>query len=171
MAQTPFDIPPDAPGTPAENAPEQEGAGDRGSAGAEQALPSGRRVAREALSFSFARSSGPGGQNVNKRSTKAQLRVDVGALGLDPRARARLRRLARSMINESGELIIASEETRSQARNKEACLEKLDGLIARALTPPKVRKKTKPSKRANQRRLDEKKQRGETKRRRQERPE
>ena len=69
-------------------------------------------------------------------------------------------------MTESGDMIIASDENRSQRRNRDACLEKLDELIGRARIRPKVRKKTKPSRRANQRRIDEKKRRGETKRRR-----
>ncbi|MEQ8769122.1 MAG: alternative ribosome rescue aminoacyl-tRNA hydrolase ArfB [Phycisphaerales bacterium] len=119
-----------------------------------------------ALSFSFVQSSGPGGQNVNKRATKAVLRVDVGALGLADDQRARLITLAGHLATDSGELVITAEQTRSQERNREACLRKLGDLVRRARTRPKSRKKTKPSKGAVQRRIDAKKRRGQIKKQR-----
>lgn len=119
-----------------------------------------------ALAWSFSGSSGPGGQNVNKRATRATLRVTIDALGLEAPVRARLVRLAGSLVNDAGEVVISGDEHRSQARNKEACLARLGELLAKARTRPKPRKKTKPSKGAVQRRIDAKKQRGEAKRRR-----
>lgn len=130
-------------------------------------LPDGTSVPGAALSWSFTGSSGPGGQNVNKRATKAVLRVNVGALGVSASVEARLRRAAGAALTDEGELVIANDESRSQAQNKRACLERLGELMKKARTRPKVRKKTKPSKGAVQRRIDEKKKRGETKRRRQ----
>ncbi len=74
--------------------------------------------------------------------------------------------MARTSINAEGELLIHDDSTRSQARNREACIGRLRELVVRAMVPPKVRRKTKPSKGSIQRRLDEKKRRSETKRRR-----
>lgn len=130
-------------------------------------LPGGASVPGGALSWSFTGSSGPGGQNVNKRATKAVLRVVISDLGLGAAAAARLGKLAGTLVTDEGELVLTNDESRSQAQNKRACLERLGGLIAEAKKRPKVRKKTKPSKGAVQRRIDEKKKRGETKRRRQ----
>lgn len=129
-------------------------------------LPGAGRVAREALSWSFVRSAGPGGQNVNKRATKAVLRARIDGLGLSEPQRARLVHLAGSLATDAGEVIISSDSTRSQERNRDDCLRRLGDLVRRARTKPKTRRKTKPSKGAVQRRIDAKKQRGETKRRR-----
>lgn len=121
-------------------------------------------VQDEALTFRAVRSSGPGGQNVNKRSTKIELRVALEAIPLDRGARSRLRRLAGSRLTDAGEIVIAADEERSQRRNREAALGRLREMVARALVRPKPRKKTKPSRGSVERRLKEKKQRGEIKR-------
>lgn len=140
----------------------------------------GIRVPAAALRFAFARSSGPGGQNVNKLSTKAELRVDVDAIPLSSRARNRLRRLAggrvvntQTIIDETGrehtvggELILTSDEHRSQSRNKSECLDRLRELIVAAMAEPKIRRATRPTRGSKERRLSEKKARGEIKRRR-----
>lgn len=118
------------------------------------------------LTFSAVRSAGPGGQNVNKRSTKVELRVAFGSIRLPADARARLRRLAKTYLNSDGELVFTCQTSRSQIRNKEGCLELLREVVRRALVRPKVRKKTKPSRGAVQRRIDAKKQRGALKSRR-----
>lgn len=123
-------------------------------------------VAKSALRFTFVPSPGPGGQNVNKRATKAQLRVSVAELNLPAGAAKRLEDLAGPSRMAGDELVITSDEHRSQKRNRDACLDRLRELVARALVRPKTRKPTKPSRGAVQRRIDEKKQRGETKRRR-----
>ena len=119
-----------------------------------------------AATFSFAASSGPGGQNTNKRATKARLHVAVADIPLGNGARGRLRRLAGSLLNDRDEIVIASDRERSQRANREACLERLRELVMRALRPPKVRRKTKPPASVNRKRLEEKKRRGETKKRR-----
>ncbi|MGA1046014.1 MAG: alternative ribosome rescue aminoacyl-tRNA hydrolase ArfB, partial [Phycisphaerales bacterium] len=113
------------------------------------------------------RSSGPGGQNVNKVSTAAELRVAITAIeGLDERAIERLRDLAGRRINAAGELVLRAETSRSQRENREICLEKLKQLVSAAAKRPKVRRPTKPTRGSKQRRLEEKTQRGEIKRRR-----
>lgn len=131
--------------------------------GGERLAP-GVIVPEEALRFQFVSSSGPGGQNVNKRATKAELRVHIDALGLDDDARQRLERLAGSRAIASGELIIVGERYRSQRRNRQDCLERLRQLVVRALERPKKRRPTRPTRGSVRRRLDEKSRRGEIKR-------
>ena len=119
-----------------------------------------------ALRFTFARSSGPGGQNVNKRSTKAELRVTPADLPLRPRALERLLHAARGYLTDAGELLIAADEHRSQARNREACLERLRALVLAAIVEPKVRRKTRPTRGSQERRLAGKRVQSERKRQR-----
>lgn len=126
----------------------------------------GVRVATEALTFSYVRSGGPGGQNVNTRSTKAQLRIALDDLPITRAARGRLVRIAGSLATSKDELVIASEEHRTQRRNREACMERLRAMLVEALPEPKKRKKTRPSKGAVERRLKEKRIRSEAKARR-----
>jgi ribosome-associated protein len=122
-----------------------------------------------ALRYSFVQSSGPGGQNVNKRSTKAVLRVALADLGLRDEVAERLRSGAGHRLTQEDELVLSSDEHRSQRRNREACLDLLRALLVEASRRPKKRKPTKPSRGAVQRRIDEKKQRSETKARRRDR--
>lgn len=129
-------------------------------------LGPGVRVPQAALRVAYVRSSGPGGQNVNKRATKAQLRVLLDDIPLAPGPRARLERLAKTHLTDAGELLIQDDTTRSPTRNKAACMERLRELVVRALVPPKQRRPTKPGRGAVQRRLDEKKQRSQAKERR-----
>ena len=129
-------------------------------------LAPGVRVRNEDLRVRYVRASGPGGQHVNKRATAAQLRVRAGEIDMDDRARDRLRRLARAHLTDDDEILITRDTTRSQKRNREACVEHLRELARRAIEKPKPRKKTKPSRRAVERRIDEKKRRGQIKRRR-----
>lgn len=139
-------------------------------AGAGKVRIGGVDVAPSALRFSFVASSGPGGQNVNKRRTRAELRVWVRDLGLDAPASERLVQMSGPMgaglVTDAGELIIECDEHRSQGRNKDEAVERLERLIRAAVARPKVRKPTKPSKGAKRRRLDDKKQRGAIKKRR-----
>lgn len=123
-------------------------------------------VASDAIRITFVRSSGPGGQNVNKRSTKAQLRISIEDIPLDDRARDRLVRLGRSAINTNGELVLAADDTRSQSRNRRACMDRLREIIMRAMIEPRARKATKPTKGSIRRRLEAKKHRAQTKQRR-----
>jgi ribosome-associated protein len=132
-------------------------------------LAPGVRVAASALRIQFSRSGGPGGQNVNKVNTKAELWVPLAALAphLTNRAMVRLEELAGRRLTKDRELHFASETHRSQDWNRQENLERLRELLIRAMAEPKARKKTKPSKAAKQRRLDQKKRRSQIKARRQ----
>ncbi len=129
-------------------------------------LAPGHFVAAGALDFSFSSSSGPGGQNVNKRATRCQMRVRLMDLPLTQAQLGRLRRLASTFITGDGDVLISADEHRSQAQNKAACVERLGDLVRRSLIVPKVRRATKPSRGAKERRLQEKKSRGQIKKRR-----
>ena len=138
-------------------------------------------VLRTALHFSYARSGGPGGQNVNKVESKAQLRVAISALGgLDHGGRMRLARMAGSHLfgadpadpmsveSPGAEIGFSAEEHRSQRANHDACIARLHELVLRAAMPPKRRRKTKPTRGSRERRLESKKIQGEKKDRRRE---
>lgn len=131
-------------------------------------LAPGLRVHASEVSFTASRSGGPGGQNVNKVSTRMELRLPVRVLegpGRLPAAvMARLRLLAGGRITKEDEMILTSGRFRSQARNRQACLDVLRELIVRARVSPKARRPTKPGRSAVQRRLREKKSRSEIKR-------
>ena len=109
------------------------------------------------LHFAFARSSGPGGQNVNKVESKALLRWDVGASRALPAALlARFRARNARRINEEGVFLLTSQRHRERERNVADCLAKLAALLADVATPAKPRKATRPSRGARERRLAEK---------------
>ena len=121
-------------------------------------------IAPASLRFTFSRSSGPGGQAVNKVNTRAQLRVVVNdIIGLSDRARGRLKRLAGQRLTSVGEIVIQSDVHRSQRQNRRECEDRLRDLIATALIEPKKRKKTKLSRAMIEKRLKEKKLRSERK--------
>lgn len=128
-------------------------------------LAPGVALPRRALNYQFARSGGPGGQNVNKLNTKAQLTVPLDELAdvLPPDAMHRLKRMAGPWLADD-RLVIESQEHRSQIANRDACLGKLSDLVARARRRPRPRKPTKPTRASKERRIDAKKRRGQTKR-------
>lgn len=113
--------------------------------------------------FSAVRSSGPGGQHVNKTSTAIILKFDINCGALDEETINRLIKLAATKINKYGELTIRSENSRSQYQNKEDAINKLTALIEKAMTVRKKRKRTKPSRNSVHKRIESKKQRGEIK--------
>ncbi|MEJ2023358.1 MAG: alternative ribosome rescue aminoacyl-tRNA hydrolase ArfB [Maritimibacter sp.] len=116
------------------------------------------------LSESFTRSSGPGGQNVNKVATAVELRFEAArSPALAPAAKARLKRLAGRKWTLDGAIILRVEDTRSQARNREIAEERLAEMIRKALVAPKRRVATKPTLGSKRRRLEGKKKRGEVK--------
>lgn len=122
------------------------------------------RIPEEELEFSFVRSSGPGGQNVNKVATAVQLRFDAGASpALPPDVRERLIRLAGRRVTAEGVLVIVARRFRSQLRNREDAVQRLVTLVRRATEQPKKRRKTRPSKASVERRLDTKQRRARLK--------
>ncbi|HMN96266.1 MAG TPA: alternative ribosome rescue aminoacyl-tRNA hydrolase ArfB [Phycisphaerales bacterium] len=128
-------------------------------------LGGGAWIARGDLRWAFSRSSGPGGQNVNKVNTRAELRVDPQAIGgLDPGAAGRLRQLARARLVADGSMSFVADETRSQLDNRAACIERLRALVAQAIVVPRRRRKTRPSRGSVERRIAGKKRDAQRKR-------
>jgi ribosome-associated protein len=113
----------------------------------------------DALEESFIASSGPGGQNVNKVATAVQLRCDVYKLGLHPAVYQRLKMLAGSRMTSGGEIVITARTHRTQDANREEARARLAELIMKAHIRPQKRVKTKPSRAAKAKRVDEKKKR------------
>jgi ribosome-associated protein len=121
-------------------------------------------VSPEALRFSFTTSSGPGGQNVNKRATRAELRLRLADLPIPADAAQRLAKILAWRLTDEGEILIDADEHRSQLQNKRACVERLRELVIKSLVRPKTRRPTKPTKGSQRRRIEEKKRRGNIKR-------
>jgi ribosome-associated protein len=118
------------------------------------------RIPEEEFTWSFSRSGGPGGQNVNKVASKAELRWNVVASrSLPEDIKARLRQQQRNRITTEGDLLITSQRYRDQERNRLDCLEKLTAMLQAAAVKPKARRKTRPSRGAHERRLAAKKRR------------
>lgn len=114
--------------------------------------------------FEFARSGGPGGQNVNKVSSKATLRwTPATSPSLPVAVRERLLRAIAGKLTNEGELLVTSQKTRDQARNIDDCLDKLRQMILKASQPPKVRRATKPTKGSQERRVESKSRRSDVK--------
>lgn len=128
------------------------------------AIPGGPTIPATELSWSASRSSGPGGQNVNKTSTRVTLEWSIAQSAvLDEAQRARLLDKLAGRINNEGVLQVHAEDARSQLRNRELAAVRLAELVEIALRRPKARRPTLPSRGAKERRLKAKKVRSDTK--------
>ena len=131
------------------------------------ALGRGIHIKRDDLRYAFSRSGGPGGQNVNKLNTRAELRISViDIIGMNNIALDRLRTLAGRRLTKNDEIVIHAESSRSQLDNKNDSLDRLRELVTRAASAPKPRKKKKPTKAMIERRLEKKRKQSEKKTRR-----
>jgi ribosome-associated protein len=118
----------------------------------------------EELEWKFIRASGPGGQNVNKVSSAVQLRFLLPRnTSLPVAVRNRLRALAGQKLVDDGSILFSARSERSQEQNRRAAIERLAALIRSAMMEPKIRKKTRPTRSSQERRLESKKRRGATK--------
>jgi ribosome-associated protein len=115
------------------------------------------------IEIGFVRSSGPGGQNVNKVATSAQLRFDARRIGLPADAAARLERLAGQRMTKDGVIVIQAQRFRTQERNRADAIDRLVELLREAMVRPVPRRPTRPTLGSKQRRLDGKKRRGDVK--------
>jgi ribosome-associated protein len=119
------------------------------------------RVPAEAIAFRAVRSGGPGGQNVNKVSSKVELRVELALIeGLDAASEARLRFALRNQLDADGRWIVTSDLHRDQLRNLEEARAKVAQALARCLVAPKPRHATRPTRASQVRRVDAKKREG-----------
>jgi ribosome-associated protein len=128
-------------------------------------VAAGVAVPAAAMTVRAVRSSGPGGQNVNKVASKIELRVELERIeGLGADARARLDASTALRRDAEGRLLVTSQRTRDQGRNLEDAREKVRRLVAAALVAPRKRRRTRPTAGARERRLSEKKRAGAKKR-------
>ncbi|MFA6603695.1 MAG: alternative ribosome rescue aminoacyl-tRNA hydrolase ArfB [Patescibacteria group bacterium] len=121
-------------------------------------------VPEREINIDFVRSSGPGGQNVNKTSTKAQLRWNVGASAVfSEEQKALIRAAAGHRLNSEDEIVLAAQNERSQSQNRDEAVRRLRELVAEALAPKKERIETRVSRGQKRQRLDEKRLHSERK--------
>lgn len=127
-------------------------------------ITSAIRIPQSELEMSFVRSSGPGGQHVNKTSTQVEVTFDLLHSSSIPEIdRQRMLAKLQSKLDSEGRLRVTAQESRSQLSNRKAALEKLTLLLKEAARKPKPRKKTKPSKASVEKRLDSKKKHSDAK--------
>ncbi len=127
-------------------------------------IEGGVLIPGDAIEVRAVRSSGPGGQNVNKVASKIELHVDLARIkGMGEESRQRLFRLVAKRLDSEGRLMVTSQITRDQQRNLEDARRKVHHWVARALVKPKKRIRTEPKPQSNERRLLEKKRRSERK--------
>ena len=127
-------------------------------------LADGTIIPESLLRTSTSRSGGPGGQHVNKVETRVTIEISIDALPLSEEKRALVRQRLAGRINKEGDLRVTTQATRSQLENRDRALIRLEELLSEAMVEPKKRKKTRVSKAAKEKRLEEKKKRSETKR-------
>jgi ribosome-associated protein len=121
-------------------------------------------IATDELEFTYARSGGPGGQNVNKVNSKAVLRWRVAdSVSLPPPVKRRFLERYSNRLTIEGDLILTSQKHRDQPSNTQECIEKLNEMVASVAKPPTPRRATRPTLASKKRRVDSKKQRSETK--------
>lgn len=119
------------------------------------------------LQYTASRSSGPGGQHVNKTDSRIQVRWNIpGSRALSDFLKRRVMQVLATRLTDDGDLLLASDSNRSQRRNKEDVTQRLAALVREALVPPKPRRKTKPTRASRQKRLDAKKKRSDVKKQR-----
>lgn len=116
------------------------------------------------IQLEFVQSSGPGGQNVNKIASKAQLRFNTHSPSLPEEVQTRLRQIAKNRISEDGILLIEAKRYRSQEQNRADAIQRLVDLLRKASEKPKRRRKTRPTEASIQKRLESKRRRSEIKR-------
>lgn len=121
-------------------------------------------VPEHELTIEYVRSSGPGGQNVNKTSTKVVVRWNIrSSVALRDDVKARFLERFASRVTTAGDILVTSDRYRDQPRNEADCLAKIDAMLMEVATPPRKRRPTRPGRAARERRIQTKKSRGQVK--------